>query len=328
MAARGRASESYAEILQQVETTRAEAEQDLLSSVLSSAEQRIGALRREALNRIAIERDQLLRQVEIAERQADRPEATGSDLARLQESIVALNEFNRLTIEGQEELDDHLRRTAEALASLENPLHNLYREVINVGDALRESGARALQSFGNELASVVTDGKLDFNSLANSIVSDLIRILTQAIVVGNLLRGIFGAFPGLAPPGWGTAQVAHEGAIAGGSGPRRPFGDFGPGEVPAILQVGEEVLDAARPSAPPKLFRGVTGVYGGFRVESAALPRRRHCGRVGDGWRKAETGSRESDAHRAGIHRQRLPDGPRRLCAVGHHAELPAERSG
>ena len=278
--ARGRASESLAGILQQIETTRAEAEQDVLASLQSSSQQRLASLQREALNRITVERDQLHRQVELAERQADRPAATGQDLARLQESIAALNEFNRLTIEGQADLDEHLRRTADALGSLENPIHNLYRSVSNVGDALRESGARSLAAFGDELASVVEDGKVDFNSLANSIVADLIRILTQAIVVGNILRGIFGAFPGLAPPGFGAAQVTHEGGIAGGSGPRRPIGSLRAGEVHGILEVGEEVLTTRDPRHRRNFFGASPAAMASW---VANLPRFHRGGVAGGG---------------------------------------------
>ena len=99
--------------------------------------------------------------------------------------------------------------------------------------------------FTNTLADMVTEGKFNFKALADSIINDLLRIL----IYQNITRPVLGMF---------GVSVNHSGGVAGGSGtvrqvspalfamaPRYHTGGFAglaPGEVPAILQQGEEIL--------------------------------------------------------------------------------------
>jgi tape measure domain-containing protein len=120
--------------------------------------------------------------------------------------------------------------------------------------------------FTNTLADMVLTGKGTFKDLANSIIRDLLRIQIQARITQpllglgtNFLNGLFSS-PATSAGGSGTsvAGVAHSGGIAGSLSTRRGvsspvftgapryhtggFAGLSPGEVPAILQHGEEVL--------------------------------------------------------------------------------------
>ena len=103
--------------------------------------------------------------------------------------------------------------------------------------------------FTNTLADAVQQGKLDFSSLADSIIADLLRISIYEGITSPL-------FQSLGIPGF-NANVQHSGGFAG-TGPTRnvspllfagarryhnggPVG-LRPDEVPAILQRGEYVL--------------------------------------------------------------------------------------
>lgn len=98
---------------------------------------------------------------------------------------------------------------------------------------------RVYSSMGNEIANFVTKGKMDFKSLANSIISDLMRMSIQKSILG-----IFGAGGGPASliPG-----LFHTGGTVGGSGTDIPSYHTGmrSDERLAKLQVGESVVNRA-----------------------------------------------------------------------------------
>lgn len=76
---------------------------------------------------------------------------------------------------------------------------------------------RAFNGMTDALAQFVMTGKLDFKSLADSIISDLIRIQIQRIITLPLASAVSGLFasPTPAAPTSGSISVAHTGGVIG-----------------------------------------------------------------------------------------------------------------
>lgn len=108
-------------------------------------------------------------------------------------------------------------------------------------------------TFTDAMTDMVMTGKLNFSSLAESIISDLIRIQIQSQITAPLSQAIGGFFEGVfhstAGAGTGTAAATqgagvpgvqlHTGGIVGLEGQPRWLGSD---EVPAVLRKGEGVF--------------------------------------------------------------------------------------
>ena len=269
------AGDTVARIRQQVEDTRAEAENDLRLAGADSGTARLERLRRELSNRIEIERDNLERQLDIARQEAQQRgiEVTSETL----EATAALKEFNLQVETGAVGLAEDLEATAAALERLQDPLLQLSLEVADVGANLREAAASGIGAFGDELASVAVDGKFDFGGLATSIIQDLIRIGIRAVIVGNILRAVFAVFPGLgggaAATGTGSIFAPdsfHSGGVPGLGEGETHRGSLKSDEIVAVLRKKEEVLTEYDPRHRFNFFSSSRGAQAAF---VANLPR-------------------------------------------------------
>ena len=269
------AGDTVARIRQQVEGTRAEAENDLRLAGADSGTARLERLRRELSNRIEIERDNLERQLDIARQEAQQRgiEVTSETL----EATAALKEFNLQVETGAVGLAEDLEATAAALERLQDPLLQLSLEVADVGANLREAAASGIGAFGDELASVAVDGKFDFGGLATSIIQDLIRIGIRAVIVGNILRAVFAVFPGLgggaAATGTGSIFAPdsfHSGGVPGLGEGETHRGSLKSDEIVAVLRKKEEVLTEYDPRHRFNFFSSSRGAQAAF---VANLPR-------------------------------------------------------
>jgi lambda family phage tail tape measure protein len=129
-------------------------------------------------------------------------------------------------------------------------LQNYYDESQNVFAQTAEAVDGAFRSMEDALVDFVRTGKLDFKSLADSIIADMARIIIKQQIAG-IAKSIFGAMGGGAG---GLVQlagpVAHTGGIIGSdtlptrsfSIPRFHTGGIAGNEVPAILERGEGVF--------------------------------------------------------------------------------------
>ncbi|MCW8923693.1 MAG: tape measure protein [Gammaproteobacteria bacterium] len=133
-----------------------------------------------------------------------------------------------------------------------------------------ESAIRGWGSqFTNTLADMVQQGKLDFSSLADSILNDLLRIaIQQSITTPFLESEMMSSFfhsGGVVGSGAGTTRPVNPFVFAGAQ--RFHSGGY-PGlradEVPAILQKGELVLTKEQQAG---IAGGGTGGGGSTRVE-------------------------------------------------------------
>ena len=176
-------------------------------------------------------------------------EETRTDAEKLSNEIARLNKLYQdgaFGAVGSAEAFDALSR---AVFDATEQFEDLEEEGVNSFAALEAATRGWGDEFTNTLADMVQQGKLDFSSLVDSIISDLLRIA----IYQSITAPIFGS---LGIPGF-DASVHHSGGFAG-TGPTRtvnPFvfagaqrfhsGGF-PGlradEVPAILQKGELVL--------------------------------------------------------------------------------------
>lgn len=127
------------------------------------------------------------------------------------------------------------------VSGFERGILNVSRDLGDFASMAERSITGAFRGAEDALTKFVTTGKLDFNSLANSIITDLARMAIQAAIVrpaANFISSIFGfADGGLVTTGT-PVQAAVGGLI---SGPGGPTDD----RVPALLSNGEFVINAA-----------------------------------------------------------------------------------
>ena len=122
----------------------------------------------------------------------------------------------------------------------------------DIGKGLGDTLVGAFRSAESAFKNFIKTGKLDFKSLASSILADLAMIAFKKSILGPIANWLSGSFGSV------FASIFHGGGLVGGSGPQRMmpamafvgaprmhnggFAGLRPDEVPAILQRGERVL--------------------------------------------------------------------------------------
>ena len=170
-------------------------------------------------------------------------------------------------------VEDLVRANAEYQRSFEygakSALKTYIDDATNAAKRAQQVTVNAFRSMEDALTRFVTTGKLDFRSLADSIVADLVRIQIQRAItlplanwLGSVIPGMGGGTAGAAFPAgssdlMGTmANVAHSGGVIGAdalvtrsvnpglftNAPRFHTGGIVSGEVPIIAQEGEAVF--------------------------------------------------------------------------------------
>lgn len=117
---------------------------------------------------------------------------------------------------------------------IERGLANLADYTTDAARQIEETLGSAFRGVEDSLVQFVTTGRVEFGSLVNSIVADLARLVVRQQIIGPIAQALSAAFGGVgsgagAPPP--TTQFFHSGGLVRGSG-----------NVPAVLQAGEEVL--------------------------------------------------------------------------------------
>jgi len=169
-------------------------------------------------------------------------------------------------------VEDLVRANAEYQRSFEygakSALKTYIDDATNAAKRAQQVTVNAFRSMEDALTRFVMTGKLDFRSLADSIVADLVRIQIQRAItlplanwLGSVIPGMGttagGAFPAGSSDLMGTmANVAHSGGVIGTdalmtrsvhpalftNAPRFHTGGIVRGEVPIIAQGGEAVF--------------------------------------------------------------------------------------
>ena len=141
----------------------------------------------------------------------------------------------------------------------------------DIGKGLGDTLTGAFKSAESAFNNFIKTGKLDFKSLASSILADLAMIALKKNVLGPIANWLSGSFGSV------FAGIFHDGGMVGGAAPSRSvpamafagaprmhgggWAGLRPDEVPTILQRGERVLSRQ------EVARGVTGnASGGVTV--------------------------------------------------------------
>lgn len=185
---------------------------------------------------------------------------------------------------------------ASAFGGMMNGLDDYALHATNVGNNIRESVTWAFQAMEDSLVNFAKTGKLSFSDLADSIVSDLVRIAVQSSITSPFASAVKSINWGSIFGGGSSAPATfefHDGGLVqrfhdGGLIPRYHFGGLAADEIPAILQTGERVLDrehnallerfANKASAPTNIkielidqtSRGVAVEQGGLQFDGEA----------------------------------------------------------
>lgn len=242
----------------------------IVETLIGGNRQRIEGLQlqREMLDLSATERTVLQNRVELEKSAAAaRKEASQIQDADLRaQTIEAINDAlaRQLPIlENLTRANADYQRSAEFGAKV--ALRTYIEDATNAAKQAERAVTGTFKSMEDALTRFVMTGKLDFNSLANSIISDLIRIQIQRAItlpLANFAMSLFAPAASAALPlGSGdlmgvNANIAHSGGLLGGDGlPSRQVsatlfagarrfhtGGLVSGEVPIIARQGEAVF--------------------------------------------------------------------------------------
>jgi lambda family phage tail tape measure protein len=256
-----RAIRSPFEALKDIQERAARAE-----SEFKTREQQVRLLREtgamgelESLKALGAAREESARQLEqlAAEARVVAESAPGNE--RFADAMRQIAEAARAAAESAKELGQRAKEVAEPFtAGFQKGLKNFIEDAQAMGKQIESITTRAFNGMTDALAQFVMTGKLDFKSLADSIISDLIRIQIQRIITLPLASAVSGLFatPTPAAPTSGSVSVAHTGGVIGADALLQreiaryhSGGIAGMNEVPAILQRGEGVFTRGQMAA-------------------------------------------------------------------------------
>jgi tape measure domain-containing protein len=189
------------------------------------------------------------------------------------------------------ELDRQISEVSlQNATNLERGIHDLRAEYAKMskdfaGDSMK-AARDSLSTFFYDLAMGTKSGKEALMDFVRSFASSMAQIASKALATYVVLQTLDAIYPGLgkATAGMMGADVKHTGGIAGGGGVRRNVPAFmfagapryhsggevlAPGEVPAILQAGEEVLTR---DDPRHVANGGGQTNGGVRILNVVDP--------------------------------------------------------
>lgn len=237
----------------------AQAQLEALQQRLSTIGDRLQASEQSTANRIAT--GEISQPQGQEENRAAREQAI-ADLQALRAEFAALAETSPQAAQALGEIDQQLAQiNAENITGTEAALRRMRTELANLEANFAGNAIENLSDgLGNALADIATGAKSAgdaFKDMARNFLASLAQMAAQALAKKAILA-MFGG------PGGLFAGVLHTGGIAGMSGgtvrnvpafafanaPRYHSGGIAglkPGEVPAVLQQGEEVLTKSDP---------------------------------------------------------------------------------
>ena len=242
----------------------------IVETLIGGNRQRIEGmqLQREMLDLSATERAVLQNRAEL-EKSAAAARKEASQIQDADLRVQTIEAINDALVRQLPILEDLIRANAEYQRSTEfgakAALRTYIEDATNAAKQAERAVTGAFKSMEDALTQFVMTGKVDFNSLANSIISDLIRIQIQRAITLPLANWAMSLFTPAAsaalPLGSGdlmgvNANIAHSGGLLGAdslpsrqvdggvfAGARRfHTGGLVSGEVPIIARQGEAVF--------------------------------------------------------------------------------------
>lgn len=211
-----------------------------------------------SLQQLATARQESGLQLSALARQARELAEAAPGNEKLADALRKIEEAARQAADGASLLTLRVKELSDPEAGFAKGLRSVAEEAEQVGKQMESATTRAFNGMTDALAQFVMTGKLDFKSLADSIISDLIRIQIQRIITLPLASAVSGLFASPAPAAStsGSVSVAHTGGVIGADAlmqrdmPRYHSGGIaGVNEVPAILQRGEGVFTRGQMAA-------------------------------------------------------------------------------
>jgi len=170
-------------------------------SELRAIEEQIKTLREtgaiselESLRRLAAARRDSANQLATLAAQARELAEAAPGNEKLADALKKIEESARQAADGASLLNQRVKELADPEAGFAKGLRLVAEEAEQIGRQMESATVRAFNGMTDALVNFVMTGKLDFRSLANSIISDLIRIQIQRAITLPLARAMSSFF--------------------------------------------------------------------------------------------------------------------------------------
>ena len=171
-------------------------------SELRSVEEQIKTLRDtgaiselKSLQKLATARQESGLQLATLARQARELADAAPGNEKLADAFTKIEEAARQAADGASLLALRVKEMSDPEAGFAKGLRSVAEEAEQIGKQMESATTRAFNGMTDALVNFVMTGKLDFRTLANSIISDLIRIQIQRAItlpLANAMAGVFG----------------------------------------------------------------------------------------------------------------------------------------
>ena len=211
---------------------------------LRASEEQIKTLREtgsiselESLRRLGQARQESANQLATLAQQARALADAAPGNEKLADALQKIEDAARQAADGAQLLTQRAKELSDPEAGFAKGLRAVAEEAEQIGKQMEAATVRAFNGMTDALLGFVMTGKLDFRSLANSIISDLIRIQIQRAITLPLAKAM-SSFFGFADGGVMTAQgplplsVPLRGYASGGIANSPQLAVFGEGSRP------------------------------------------------------------------------------------------------
>ena len=148
----------------------------------------------ESLRRLASARQESATQLAaLAQQSRDLTEAAPGN-EKLADAFKKIEEAARQAADGASLLTQRAKELSDPEAGFAKGLRSVAEEAEQIGKQMESATLRAFNGMTDALVDFVMNGKLDFRSLANSIISDLIRIQIQRAITLPLAKAMSSFF--------------------------------------------------------------------------------------------------------------------------------------
>ncbi|WP_337996232.1 phage tail tape measure C-terminal domain-containing protein [Oleispirillum naphthae] len=139
-----------------------------------------------------------------------------------------------------------LYAATDAASGMKRALQEYQKSAADSASVVESAVKQSFSSMENALATFVTTGKLSFSNFADSVLSDMARIIARQTITAPLASGLLSLFHegGVVGEPGAMSRAVSPLVFAGAS--RFHTGGLLPGEVPIIAQAGERVLTQAQ----------------------------------------------------------------------------------